>query len=279
MNTSVISAEFNLDQMLMLQQLLKVTRFSDVLEVRPPLHYIDDERRTAAQADALAVLTQQGVVEGGEVTEPTIAQWIRVLQRPDIELMARIWRKDTELGMCVCRRGPLHVVAMRYGDLYTVQPLSTGEEITSVAQVVAPIQAVLGDGEPAAFEPINLLVDEGAAIDRRVAKGANYYQELIAAGVAEPSARFVTDALERGEEVWRSEIGAIEYVPGGQVLSKAGVGVFDTPKGRIIAAPSLALDGRLWSTFAPGTPVRLVKSVELIVETLPGLTWFDPRRL
>ena len=174
----------------------------------------------------------------------------------------------------MCRRGALHVVAMRYRDLITIQHLNSQTEVTSIAQVIAPVLAALGDAMPATFEPINLLVTEGAAIDRRVAEGADYYAELLRAGVAESSAHFLTDALRDRDQVWRSEVAAIEYVPGKQILSNASVGVLDTPLGRIVAAPSLALDGTMWSTFAPGTNSRLVSSTELIVETLPSRSWF-----
>ena len=273
-NAAVISAEFNLDEMLLLQDLLKITAFPTVLDILPPRDYFDDHKRALAQADALETLTDKEVVAGGQVTEATVSQWLRVLQRPDIELAARIWREGAQAGMSVCRRGALHVVAMRYNDLILIQPLSQHAEITSLAQVLSPVIAALGEAMPADFEPINLRVTDGAAIDTRVAAGSDYYAELLRAGVAEPSARFLTDALAHREDVWRSEIVAIEYVPGNQILSKAAIGVFDTPLGRIVAAPSQALDGTMWSTFAPGTNGRLVTSAELIVETLPSAAWF-----
>ncbi|WP_102145578.1 ESX secretion-associated protein EspG [Mycobacterium hubeiense] len=270
----VISAEFNLDEMLLLQNLLKITAFPIVLEILAPRDYFDDAVRSRAQNEAMDSLIDKQVVTGGEVTEATVAQWLRVLQRPDIELAARIWREGAQLGLTVCRRGALHVVAMRYNDLITIQPLSNHAEITSVAQVLAPVISALGEAVPANFEAINLPVAQGKTIDERVAAGSSYYTELLQAGVAEPSARFLTDALRERTEVWRSEIVAIEYVPGKQIQSKAAVGVFDTPLGRIVAAPSHALDGTMWSTFAPGTNGRLVTSAELIIETLPSASWF-----
>ncbi len=274
----VISAEFNLDEVLLLQNMLKVGAFPTVLEIWPPRDYFEDEIRVAAEAEARESLSDKGVITGGEVTEATVAQWMRVLQRPDVELAARIWREGAQLGLTVCRRGALHVVAMRYRDLITIQHLNSRAEVTSIAQVIAPVLGALGEAVPATFEPINLLVADGAAIDRRVAEGSDYYTELLHAGVAEPSARFLTEALRDRDQVWRSEIVAIEYVPGNQILSKASVGVFDTPAGRIVAAPSLALDGTMWSTFAPGTNGRLVSSTELIVETLPSASWFSAVR-
>lgn len=274
----VTAAEVNLDEMLLLQDLLKVGALPTVLEIVPPRDYFDDQAREVSRAEALASLTDKGIVTGGEVTEAAVTQWMRVLQRPDIELAARIWRAEAQLGITVCRRGVLHVVAMRYGDLITMQSLSSDAEVTAVAQVLAPVIAALGQATPAVFEPINLPVADGAAIDARVAAGSDYFVELVRAGVNEQSARCFTDALADRSQVWRSEIVAIEYVPGNQVLSKAAVGVFDTPCGRIVAAPSAALDGTMWSTFAPGSNNRLVTSAELIVETLPSGSWFGAVR-
>ena len=278
MNAPVVAAEFNLDEMLLLQRILKVGAFPIVLEILPPRDYFEGDTAAAAEAAAMESLIDKGVVGGGEVTEATVAQWIRVLQRPDVELAARIWREDSQLGVAVCRRGPLHVVGMRYQDLITMQYLNNATEVTSMAQVVAPVISVLGEAMVANFEPFNLLVSEGTSIDSRVAEGSSYYHELINAGVPEHSARFLTEALAHRNNVWRSEIVAIEHVPGKQILGKAAVGVFDTPAGRIVASPSEALDGTMWSTFAPGSNNRIVKAVETIVETLPSRSWFSSTR-
>lgn len=284
----VIAAEFNLDEMLLLQKLLRIAQFPTVLNIVPPPDYFDIRGRDEAEASAIESLTTKGVIAGEEVIEPTVVQWTRVLQRPDVELVARIaqppataadWNDDNpQMGVTVCRRGAHHVVAMRYKDLLTIEPLSRSVEVNSVAQLVAPILGALGEAVVANFEAINLRASDGVQIDTRVAGGSDYHTELIRAGVAEESAQFLTDALADRSRVWRSEIVAIEYTPGKQILSEAGIGVFDTPLGRIVAAPSLALDATLWSTFAPGTNTRIVKSAELILETLPSRSWFSAVR-
>lgn len=287
-DTPVMAAEFNLDEMLLLQKLLRINQYPTVLNIVPPQDYYFDRSREQAEDSAMESLTAKGVVAGAEVVEPTVVQWIRVLQRPDVELVARIaqppataddWQDDAnQLGVTVCRRGAQHVVAMRFKDLLTIEPLSRTVEVNNVAQLIAPILAALGEANVANFEAINLRATDGVRIDTRVAAGSDYFTELIAAGVAEASAKFLTDALSDRSQVWRSEIAAIEYTPGKQILSEAGIGVFDTPLGRIVAAPSLALDTTLWSTFAPGTNTRIVKSAELILETLPSRNWFSAVR-
>ncbi|MGV0476866.1 ESX secretion-associated protein EspG [Mycobacterium kansasii] len=275
MNAPVITAaEFNIDELLLLQKLLHVSAFPVVLEIRQPPHYFSDEGYALAEAEATESLTDKGVVADGECIQATVSQWIWVLQRPDVELAARIWRDDTQMAISVCRRGAQHVVAMRYQDLVTLQPLDDTAEVTSIAQVVAPVLAALGQAKVAEFEPINLLTSEAAAIDQRVAAGSDYAHELINAGAAHTPARLLSQALADRPQIWRSEIVAIEYVPGRQILSSAAVGIFDTPMGRIVAAPSLALDGTRWSTLAPGNNTRIVKSTELVVETLPSRSWF-----
>jgi hypothetical protein len=273
-DTQVIAAEFNIDEMLLLQKLLRVSAFPTVLELRPPTDYFTEEGSADAEAEAAESLTEKGVIAGDEVIEGTIAQWLRVLQRPDIELAARIWQEDAQMGVSVCRRGALHVVAMRYQDLLMLQPLGNTAEVATISQVVTPVLGVLGEAMVADFESINLLTSQAAEIDKKVAAGGDYLRELAMAGVSDISARFLADALADRSRVWRSEIVAIEYVPGKQILSRAAVGVFDTPMGRIVIAPSLALDGTMWSTLAPGTNGKIVKSVELIVETLPARSWF-----
>lgn len=278
MDTEVVAAEFNIDEMLLLQKLLRVSTLPDVLEIRPPSDYFTNDGAAAAQSEAAESLNEKGVVAGDEVVEAAVTSWIRVLQRPDIELAARIWRDGAQLGISICRRGAQHVVAMRYEDLLTIQSLDDTTEVTSVAQVVAPILSALGEARVAEFESVNLVTSQAVEIDKKVSAGGEYLRELVLAGVSDTSARFLADALADRPSVWRSEIVAIEYVPGKQVLSRSAVGVFDTPMGRIVAAPSLALDGTLWSTLAPGTNGRIVKSVELVVESLPARSWFGALR-
>lgn len=271
-----LAAEFNLDEMLLLQRLLHVGQFPIVLEVMAPPDYFDGG--AAATAAAMESLLDKGVVTGDVVTEPSVAQWIRVLQRPDVELAARIWRPGAHLGISICRRGPLHAVAMRHQDLITIQGLSESSEILAMHQILAPIMGALGSAPAAQFEPINLLADVGRQIDQNVAKGADYYNELLAAGVPEPSTRLITDALADRDQVWRAEIAAIEQAPGKAIHAQAGVGVFDTPLGRIVASPQIDLDGQLWSTFAPGTNDRLVTAVQRITDMLPSGGWFEAVR-
>ena len=50
----VVSAEFNLDEVLLLQRILKVDAFPTVLEVWPPQDYFEDETRTAVEAEAVS---------------------------------------------------------------------------------------------------------------------------------------------------------------------------------------------------------------------------------
>lgn len=280
MDTDVIAAEFNIDEMLLLQKLLRVSQFPEVLEIRPPADYFTEHGAEAAESGAYESLNDKGVLVGDEVVEAAVTSWIRVLQRPDIELAARIWCEGAQLGMSICRRGAQHVVGMRFQDLRTIQALDDTAEISSTAQIVAPILAALGEARIAEFESINLPTAQAVEIDKKVnsAGGGDYVRELIAAGVSDTSARFLGQAWADRPNVWRSEIVAIEHVPGKQVMSRSAVGIFDTPMGRIVAAPSLALDGTQWSTLAPGTNGRIVKSVELIIESLPARSWFGAVR-
>lgn len=277
MNAPVDTAEFSIHEMLLLQKLLGISEYPKALQVELPVSSLADiteEAITRAEAEARVSLSEQSVIAGNDVIDPTINSWLRVLRRPDIELSTRLWRQHAYLLVSVLRRGPEHLLVMRYGDNITLQPLNDGTPITAVSQLIAPVLDILGHGDTASFEPINLLVAQAKEINDRVAAGAEMYDELIVAGASPESAQFLATHLADPDKMWRAEISALEYRPGREVLSTVGVGVFDTSAGRIVAAPLQALDERMWTTLTPGSHARIIKAVELIIETLPTKNWF-----
>lgn len=283
MTTEVVdTAEFSMEEMVLLQKLGHVSNYPGVLEIWAPDYYWNPDlpgSEEEGEAEARENLTKQGVINSDGVADPTIAHWLRILQRPDIELDARTWKDGERLQLCVCRRGPAHVVAMQYNGLIMLQPLDEGTEITGIGQICGPLFSVLGSAEIPTFEPVNLRVSEAAAIDKRVAdEGADFYSELREVGASESAARFLTENLSDPHKMYRSEISLLQYVPGKSILGSLGVGVFDTMAGRIVATPRRSIDDQAWTTFMPGTNVRIAEAVEQAIQTVPSKDWFAAAR-
>ena len=51
---------------------------------------------------------------------------------------------------------------------------------------------------------------------------------------------------------------------------ESAVAVLDGPAGRVIAGPDLSVDGTPWTTFSPGTGLRLEQALGRLVATVPG---------
>ncbi|WP_421845016.1 ESX secretion-associated protein EspG [Mycobacterium sp.] len=262
--------------------------YPPVLEVFPPAYCSDDRLRRNEEAKAWEELEEQGAVSGvfgnAQSVDAVIRQWMQVLARPDIELNTYIWRGESKLQICVARRGPLHSVAMRYGELILFQHLTDTNVVTGVPQVVAPILSALGMAAAAEFDAFSLSADEAAAIDSRVGEASGdsrrsgLREALVNGGVGGSAADFFAEAFADIDKVWRSEITAAEHSASLRNTGKGSVGILDTPSGRILAVPNEAVDGNLWSTFAPGTDTRIIRSIEEMIETLPCGSWFAAER-
>lgn len=76
----------------------------------------------------------------------------------------------------------------------------------------------------------------------------------------------------------RTEIVTRVRVDGLATTSVGAIAVFDGPAGRVIAAPDLSVDGTPWTTFSPGTAIRLEQALGRLVAGVPGadVPWDPP---
>ncbi len=83
-----------------------------------------------------------------------------------------------------------------------------------------------------------------------------------------------------GEVMRRAEVVMIEHRDGGSGSVDTGVcvSILDTASGRLVVTPSKAMDGEIWSTYAPGDDAAINASVAALVDLLPGRSWFDTTR-
>lgn len=68
----------------------------------------------------------------------------------------------------------------------------------------------------------------------------------------------------------RTEIVARLRAGGLPTTSVGAIAVLDGPAGRVIAGPDLSVEGTPWTTFSPGTALRLEQALGRLVTTLPG---------
>lgn len=224
----------------------------------------DSTALSRARLEQRAAFENAGLLHGGDLA-PKLADWFSVLARPSRELAMRLYTPTDVLRLClVVDDSQRHVLAMRGPDSVVLQDVSVTDAPQTVA---APVLAALGRQVAAPFNRVNaptqVLID---ALEAGRETG-DYESALRRAGAADDDAAALGAAL--GSMSTYAEIVAIAHGDAKTTQAPGAVVVYNTAKGRVVASPSLAADGTLWSTFTPGSDHRIVQAVASLLSTLP----------
>lgn len=269
-----VGIDLNVDAALALKKMVGVDDYPPVLALMPNIFRPEDQQRVH---DAVVEeMTVAGIVCDGAV-RPEIRHWLQVLDRPDIELIARIadlgtaGRPSAMLRMSLVRSGHDHVLALRCDDRVVIQPVfHQGTQLNTVTAAVTealgPCMALGFDSIAATFEQLNAIPAEPE--ERRRA--------LLALGATAHTAVVLTRALE--DVTRRAEIVVIEHHDGLTATPEFSLDVLDTRLGRIVITPHVAIDGGKWSTYTRGDSAAVGAGIAALIELLPGRSWFDTAR-
>ncbi|PKZ64976.1 ESX secretion-associated protein EspG [Gordonia terrae] len=235
----------------------------------------DTESVTTADSDsdseADATIEALGLVEHGEPSA-WAATVLRVLAQPWREIEIRSFSDGAVRRMCVARNGHQHVLAKRTGPGVDITVVDVGDVAELAGIVRAQFDAPGSDAStPADFTAFAAPSDE--VVDRlgRCRTGIETTDALHALGATPADAAVVSAAFASCRT--RTEIVASMSEDGRFAQSSGAVAVFDTERGRIVSSPSKSPDGRVWTTFSPGTGHRIAQAVSLLIETLPDGKW------
>lgn len=236
----------------------------------------DADSRPAAETDADAAIAALELVEHGEPTA-WAATLLRVLAQPRREIEIRSYTADSVRRICLARNGHDHVLAKRTERRVDVSLV----DVVDVDALAAVVRAQFdssgsvasgSDGlQPAEFSAFSAPADE--VVDRlaRCRTGTETTDALHALGATPADAVVVSAALASCRT--RTEIVASMNEDGRFAQSSGAVAIFDTERGRVVSSPSKSPDGRVWTTFSPGTGHRIAQAVSLLIETLPDGKW------
>ncbi|MET8874558.1 ESX secretion-associated protein EspG [Nocardia sp. NPDC004604] len=275
METDPIAIDLNVDAALLLKDMAGIDSYPPILALMPNIFDFDDlERVRAVVAEQL---TEVGIIDDDRV-HPTVEHWLQCLYRPDVELMALVLATGLDgedkgmLRMSLVRRGETHVLAVRYDDEIVIQAVYQQEQ--QLDSVSAAVGAALGSTPALSFAPMTVAQAELAEIP---VDQDGRRQALLELGAQPRTASVLGRALE--EVVRRAELTVVQHQDGVELKPKYGVSVLDTLSGRIIVTPSVAMDGEVRSTYAPGDDAALHAAIVGLVELLPGRSWFDTSRI
>ncbi|WP_433727760.1 ESX secretion-associated protein EspG [Nocardia sp. CA-129566] len=259
------------DGLLMVAERLGVQTLPLVLSVGPQQDSFDEWAE--AQHRARTELVGAGVLDTEGDVEPELAEAMFTLAQPDRELVARIYRTAPDATpavtrICLARRGEHHAVAVRTGDVFDVRSVWADG---SGGALMRPLLDALGPATPA--EVVNFSAPSSELSERLAAAltSADYADAVYALGVADRDATAYGLAFAACHSF--AEIVAYAHLDGTTTRPPGAVAVYDTGRGRIVAAPGIAADQQVWSTVTPGTDHRIAQAISALIESLPGGRW------
>ncbi|MEU1429292.1 ESX secretion-associated protein EspG [Nocardia sp. NPDC005746] len=239
-----------------------------VLSVGPRQEAYQDWQE--AQEQARADLRARRIVDAHGDVDTDTATTLFTLAQPDRELAMRVHTAGGQLRVCVARRADSHAVAIRRGDTLDLNPLWSDGSGDSLAR---PLLDALGPCPPADLAAFSA---ESADLAERLdtaTTSEDYASTVYTLGVPDTDATAYGLALSATHSY--AEIVAYAYADGVTDRSPGAVAVYDTARGRIVAAPGVAPDQQLWSTLTPGSDHRIAQSISALIDSLPGGRWLS----
>lgn len=188
---NVVGVEVTIDGMLVIADRLHLVDFPVTLGIRPNIP--QEDLRDIVWEQVQRDLTAQGVLDLHGEPQPTVAEMVETLGRPDRTLEGRWWRRGiggVMVRFVVCRRGDRHVIAARDGDMLVLQLVAPQVGLAGM------VTAVLGPAEPANVEPLT-----GVATELAECTTAS---QLTQYGIAPASARVYAEIVGTRPAGWRS---------------------------------------------------------------------------
>lgn len=268
------AAHLSVDSALFIKRLMDLDSLPPVLALMNNVYYPQDQ--ALVDDETVPLLVESGLIDLDGNVEPTLASWMRVLERPDIEVTLRGMQEDRMRRAVVARQGETHVMAMRRNDEVLIQAVwSTTKSLDDV--VSTPIWSAMRESAevlapaPAEFESVTFPLDQVAEISATTTPGDMVRALRGELGVDVPTAKILNEVSaysgQRCEIVMRENCG-IQTVD-----TKAGVFVADTSYGRVLSAVGRQ-GSRLWVTFGPGTFARFRAAMTDLVQLTPSRDWF-----
>lgn len=275
MESNPVAIELNVDAALVLQTLVGIEAYPLVLAVVPNIADWDDVERVYRAV--LAELVQSGIVSPDGEVHPQVAEWLRCLYRPDVELAVRVVQAGSGDGalavlrMSLVRCADRHVLAVRNDDRLVIQSVYSAPGRLSTLS--AAVLAGMGKCPPALFEPWTAPVELTADVITAVADDRRrIWREL---GADATCARILTEAAV----IQAAEIVAYEYHDGRIGNPENCVKILDTAEGRLVVSPRSSAAGGHWLHYSPGDTAAVHRAIASLIEMLPAGNWFETSRV
>lgn len=209
----------------------------------------DDEVRNREALDNARVRLRQRNLLKGEDLHPALRDMLVSASKASGQVSVRRWSDSQTIRLCLVEHGDAHVLLFNDGEGVTMRAVHGALD--------TELWRALGEATPLKFGSINAPAQELARV--LGSPPAEMARQLTSLGATKADATAVARAMGRCLAI--SEITAIRRVDGITERAAGGVAVYDTAFGRMMATPSTAADGALWSTITPATAPRMAHAL------------------
>ena len=254
------------------------------------------------QHPGVAVLRERGLVDPAGRVVGSVAERMRVLSAPDVEVAVLVsrggplttaqvrlddpstWRSipDDQLRIVLARKEGRWVSAVRAGDEVAIDDIAGGGIEWLAVLVTAQLDGIHPVG-PSRMPAINVALDEMADITAQragLAAGAAGGEALLRAlGVRGAALAELAELIDR--PVAEAVMYARGYVDGQTRVGGSVLDVRDTEAGRVVFYRMAAVrgSGQDWMTIAAATDAQLQLGVRSVLASVDVANWETHRRM
>ncbi|NKY54953.1 ESX secretion-associated protein EspG [Nocardia flavorosea] len=257
------------DALLVLAEQLDIQTLPNVLGAGPQQDSYDDWH--TARDSAVADLRAGGIIDPYGDVESDLAQALYILAKPERELLARSYGGQPGTRVCVALRAGRCALAVRAGADFEIGTLWSDGTADSLTTPILSALPACAPADVAAFSAPTSELANG--LDNAEDTGG-FADAFYALGAAEREATILGAAF--GSCFAVTEIVARASADGIITRARGSVVVYDTDRGRVVAAPMVTPDQQVWTTVTSGTGHRVTQAVATLLEGLPGGRWLTP---
>jgi EspG family len=290
----------NLNALWLLQAMLQITTLAPELRALP--YGAARSEEWLPQHHGVQALRERGLVDADGQVVDTLAQRMRVLAAPDVEVAVLVsrggpittaqtslddpgtWRAipDDQLRIVLARRQNRWVSAVRAGDDVTIDDLAGGGTDWLASVLQGQLDAIHPVG-PSRMPAINVALDQITAIAAErggtAAEAASRDAALRALGVSGAALAELAELIDH--PVAEAVMYARGYVDGQSRTGGTVLGVRDTEAGRVVWYRMAAVRGagQDWMTIAAATDAQLQLGVRSVLAGVDVANWDTHQRM
>jgi hypothetical protein len=237
----------------------------NIRDLRPMLavcsaHATLDCREAAWDLAARELASADLIVDGAVDAE--LAEVLETLARPSRELVVRLVTPDGIVRLSVARTARLCVLARRMDEGISLRIVGHNSELR---QAIGALLPELPKGFPAEIRPVGAPLPEMVETLSGTHDPVELSDRIRALGAPPQAAKLLGTALGSRHAFAEIVYYALTDEEGRISRSPAAVGLFYTKRGRVVAAPSSAPTGQLWTTVKPGSDYAVGQAIGQLV--------------